>query len=410
MAYETLVILVCICGVFSYINVRFLKLPPTIGVMLLSFALSLLILVAGSSFPWFSHFIVTLVGNIDFGKVLMKVMLGFLLFAGAIHIDAAALRKQMLAIIALSTISTVLSTAIIACALYYLLPVFHLAVPLIYCFLFAALISPTDPVAVLAILKKANLPPSLGLKIAGESLFNDGVAVVIFVSILEIAQIGYDNVSAGTIALSFLREAGGGLLYGAALGYLGYWAISTIDNYQVEVLITIGTVMGGYFIADLIHVSGPLAMVVAGIILGNKARKSAMSEISRDYTGKFWELMDEMLNAILFLLVGFEMLVIQMNGTLLVAGCVVILIVLLARWLSVWLPISLLSLGMKFEKNVVTILTWGGLRGGLSIALALSLPQNEYHGPLLAIAYIVVVFSIAVQGLSLVKYSNRLLQ
>lgn len=244
---------------------------------------------------------------------------------------------------------------------------------------------------------------------AGESLFNDGVAVVIFVSLLEISQIGYDKLSAGTIALSFLREAGGGLLYGAFLGYLGYWAIRTIDNYQVEVLITIGTVMGGYFIADLIHVSGPLAMVVAGIILGNKARKSGMSDISMDYTGKFWELMDEILNAILFLLVGFEMLVIKMDGPLLLAGCAVIVIALLARWLSVALPISILSLGMKFEKNVIGILTWGGLRGGLSIALALSLPQNAWHDPLLAITYIVVVFSIAVQGFSLIKFSHKLL-
>ncbi len=409
MAYEALVILVCICGVFSYINVRFLKLPPTIGVMLLSLVLSLLVLAAGSSFPWFSNFIVTLIGGIDFGKLLMKVMLGFLLFAGAIHIDATALRKQMLSVIALSTIGTVLSTAIIAVSLFYMLPLFHLQIPLIYCLLFAALISPTDPVAVLAILKKAKLPQSLELKIAGESLFNDGVAVVIFVSLLEISQIGYDKLSAGTIALSFLREAGGGLLYGAFLGYLGYWAIRTIDNYQVEVLITIGTVMGGYFIADLIHVSGPLAMVVAGIILGNKARKSGMSDISMDYTGKFWELMDEILNAILFLLVGFEMLVIKMDGPLLLAGCAVIVIALLARWLSVALPISILSLGMKFEKNVIGILTWGGLRGGLSIALALSLPQNAWHDPLLAITYIVVVFSIAVQGFSLIKFSHKLL-
>jgi len=409
MAYEALVILVCICGVFSYINVRVLKLPPTIGVMLLSLVLSLLVLAAGSSFPWFSNFIVTLIGGIDFGKLLMKVMLGFLLFAGAIHIDATALRKQMLSVIALSTIGTVLSTAIIAVSLFYMLPLFHLQIPLIYCLLFAALISPTDPVAVLAILKKAKLPQSLELKIAGESLFNDGVAVVIFVSLLEISQIGYDKLSAGTIALSFLREAGGGLLWGAFLGYLGYWAIRTIDNYQVEVLITIGTVMGGYFIADLIHVSGPLAMVVAGIILGNKARKSAMSDISMDYTGKFWELMDEILNAILFLLVGFEMLVIKMDGPLLLAGCAVIVIALLARWLSVALPISVLSLGMKFEKNVIGILTWGGLRGGLSVALALSLPQNAWHDPLLAITYIVVVFSIAVQGFSLVKFSHKLL-
>jgi CPA1 family monovalent cation:H+ antiporter len=289
---------------------------------------------------------------------------------------------------------------------YGLFPLFSINIPFIYCLLFGALISPTDPIAVLAILKEAKIPASLELKISGESLFNDGVAVVIFISIAEVAKSGdFSFVSVGVL---FLQEAVGGLLFGALLGYIGYWALKPIDDYKVEVLITLAIVAGGYFLAGYLHISGPLAMVVAGIITGNKIKREGMSDVSRDYLDKFWELIDEILNAVLFLLIGLEMLVIKVNPILLIIGGIVIVIVLLARWVSVAIPVSLMRYRIKFEDNAVAILTWGGLRGGLSVAMALSLGNNMHRDEFVLITYIVVVFSIFIQGLTIGKVAKRL--
>ena len=278
----------------------------------------------------------------------------------------------------------------------------------IYCLLFAALISPTDPIAVLAILKQSGLSKSLELKIAGESLFNDGVAVVIFLTIMEVAQAGIGNLSVRDISVLFIMQTGGGLLYGLLLGYLSFYALRAIDKYEVEVMVTIATVMGGYLLADYLHVSGPLAMVVAGIVIGNNSKKTIMSIITRDYIYKFWELIDEILNAVLFLLVGFEMLVIKVDKTIIIISLITIIIVLFARWVSVAVPVSLLRFKMKFEKHAIAILTWGGLRGGLSVALALSLPPEMHRDQFVCITYVVVVFSIIVQGLSIGKLYRRL--
>lgn len=309
-----------------------------------------------------------------------------------------------------ATIGTILSTFIVGGLMFLIFKLFHLPIRFIYCLLFGALISPTDPIAVLGILRKAKIPPSLELKISGESLFNDGVAVVIFITILEIAVGGTVDLSFADVALLFLKEAGGGLLLGALIGFIGYRALRSVDNYQVEVLITLAVVMGGYALADVLRVSGPLAMVVAGIITGNMGKETAMSDITRDYVGKFWEVIDEILNAILFLLIGFEMLVIKWTPQLFLIGSITILIVLLARWVSVAIPVFFLQFKNTFEKNALPILTWGGLRGGISVALALSLPKEMFNEEFAAITYIVVVFSIIVQGLTIGKLARKLTQ
>jgi len=290
---------------------------------------------------------------------------------------------------------------------YYLFQLFNLPIPYIYCLLFGALISPTDPISVMGVLKQAGIPKSLELKIAGESLFNDGVGVVIFLTILEVAVNGTANFSIAGTAVLFLREAGGGLLFGAGVGYLAYFLIKSIDNYRVEVLITLTVVMCGYPLADHFHLSGPLAIIVAGIILGTKGKQAGLSDISLDYLGKFWDLLDEIFNAVLFLLIGLQMLVIKISPVIVLIGCIMIVMVLLARLFSVSLPLMFLRVWIKLEKNAVLILTWGGLRGGLSVAMALSLPQAMHRDEFVLITYIIVVFSIIVQGLTIGKLARR---
>lgn len=376
--------------------------------MLISLLVSLLIIVTGLIHPSFFSKITQLIKTIDFNTALMKVMLGFLLFAGAIHIDAKKLKHEAAAIITFSTIGVLISTFVIAALLYVVTKWFEMPIDFIYCLLFGALISPTDPIAVLGILKRSKIPKTLELKITGESLFNDGVGVVIFITIYEITKIGFQNVSALQIAWLFLKEAGGGIVYGFLLGYAGFWALRSIENYIIEVLITLAIVMGGYALAGYLHISGPLAMVVAGIITGNKTLEAGMSDVTRDYIDKFWEMIDEVMNAILFMLIGFEMLLIPFNLTLFWLGCTTIIIVLFARFTSVAIPIFFLRFAKTFEQNAIPILTWGGLRGGISVALALSLPASSYSEVFVSITYIVVLFSIIVQGLTIGKFAKKL--
>lgn len=407
-SYEVFVFIIFLAAVFSYVNYRFIKWSPTIGIMALSLGTAIILMVSAKIFPDRSTWLIDVISSIDFHSLLMDGMLSLLLFAGSIHIDAARLNKQRLPIITLATAGILISTLLIGTFLYYVFGAFNLDVGYIYCLLFAALISPTDPIAVLAILKQAGIQKTLEMKIAGESLFNDGVAVVVFLTILEIANIGVDKMSVADISLLFLREAGGGLVYGLLLGYAGFYAVSSIDKYDVEVMITIAIVMGGYLLADKLHISGPLAIVVTGIVMGTKGRKSGISDVARDYLHKFWELIDEMLNAILFMLIGFEMLVVKTDRTTLLIGVICIAVVLLARWVSVALPITLLRYKMRFEKNAIAILTWGGLRGGLSVALALSLPLDMHRDLFVSITYVVVVFSILVQGLTISPLYRKL--
>jgi len=406
--YNLITVIIVLTAVFGYINFRFIKLPATIGIMLISLVVSLLVIATGWLHPGLFLKTTDVIRTIDFNTALMKVMLAFLLFAGAIHIDLKQLKEESVAIITFSTIGVLVSTFIIAALMFVVTKWFGIPIDFIYCLLFGALISPTDPIAVLGILKKAKIPPTLEMKISGESLFNDGVAVVIFITIYEIIKVGYDNVSALQIGWLFLKEAGGGLIFGLLLGYIGFWALKSIDNYVIEVLVTLAIVMGGYALAGYLHISGPLAMVVAGIVTGNKSLEKGTSDVTRDYIDKFWEMMDEVLNAILFLLIGFEMLIIPFNQTLFWLGCVTIVIVLLARFVSVAMPIAVLRFGKAFERNAIPILTWGGLRGGISVALALSLPKSSYSEVFVSITYIVVLFSIIVQGLTIGKFAKKL--
>lgn len=407
--YTIITIIISISAVFAYINFRFIKLPVTIGIMVLSLAFSVLLVTIGHYTPSISNNLISIIHSIDFHELLMNMMLSFLLFAGAIHINLADLKKELAPVIILASIGILISTFIIGAIVYYLFIAFNNPIDFLYCLLFGALISPTDPIAVLGILKKAGIAKSMELKISGESLFNDGMAVVVFLAIYQLASPSAGAVSTSDIVELFLIETGGGLLYGLLLGYVGFWLLRSIDSYQVEVLITIAIVMGGYSLAHTLHVSGPLAMVVAGIITGNKGKALAMSDVTRDYLGKFWELIDDILNTILFLLIGFEVLVIKVNATILLIGGIVIVVVLFARWVSVAFPIMLLKLRMKFEKNAIAILTWGGLRGGISVALALSLPSEMYRNEFVTITYVVVIFSIIVQGLTIGKVSKKLM-
>ncbi|WP_323519999.1 sodium:proton antiporter, partial [Mucilaginibacter sp. 10I4] len=405
---EIISITIVLAALFAYINYRVIKWPPTIGIMALSLICSVVLVALGNSKSLLSEKAIQLANSVDFQDVLMNFMLSFLLFAGAIHIDAGKLKAERWPVLLLATIGILISTFLVGGMTWLLFRFFGMPIPFIYCLLFGSLISPTDPIAVMGILKQAKIPESLEVKIAGESLFNDGVAVVIFISIAQIARSPGGAFSIVEIGKLFLHEAVGGLAFGAVLGYLGFLALRSIDEYKVEVLITLAIVMGGYNLASHLHVSGPLAMVVAGIITGNKARDGGMSDETRDYLGKFWHLVDEILNAVLFLFIGLEMLIIKIETTVMIIGGISILIVLLARWISVIFPVLLLRYKIKFENNAIAILTWGGLRGGISVALALSLGANMHRDKFVLITYIIVVFSILVQGLTIGKLAQKL--
>ncbi|MGE7774257.1 cation:proton antiporter [Chitinophaga sp. NPDC101104] len=408
--YYSFSILICLASLFAYINHRFMKLPSTIGIMLMAILVSIGIRFAGNSiFPGMTGKLMKLLSEFDFTEVLMGAMLNFLLFAGAIHVNFADLRKQRLPVLTFSTLSVILSTFVIGFVLHFIVPWFGIELPFIYCLLFGALISPTDPIAVLGILKKADVPKSLETKIAGESLFNDGVAVVLFAVILQLAESATMDVSLAHVSWLLAKEALGGLALGAILGFSASKAIKSIDDYIISALITMSVVMGGYMIAHTMHISGPLTMVAAGLIIGNFGRRVAMSNQTRDYLAKFWELIDEILNAILFLFIGFELLMIKDLESYWLISTVTILVVLFARFLSIYLPSLVVPFNPPLSRGSLTILVWGGLRGGVSIALVLSLASGPYKEILLEMTYFVVVFSIMVQGLSVGKVAGKVL-
>ncbi len=387
-------------GLMAFVNQRWLKLPPTIGIMVASMLFSILLSVVGSSvidlLPGFKNTI----HNLHFENLVLHILLGFLLFAGAFHLDADLLKKELVPIITLSTVSTFISTAIMGAFMYYLLPLFHFTAPLLDCLMFAAVLSPTDPIAVLAILRKAGLNKNLEMKIAGESLFNDGVAVVVFVLLLKVSVLGTASLNAGSITLLFVRQALGGLAFGAGIGVFTNYLIRQSRQYEMAILITVGVVMGGYRIAELLELSGPLAMVVAGIVVGNKQRR----ERGMSHLVHFWEMMDEIFNTILFMLMGFEMLLIHFNLVWVGLGAIAIVALLLARWASVIIPYRFIRRWADFEQHAVSILTWGGLRGGLSVAMALSLPEGNLKSVFVTVTYVIVVFSIVVQGLTIGRF------
>jgi len=407
--YYSFSVLIVLASFFAYLNLRYLKLPSTIGIMIIAMITSILLVITGSLFPkTFTHFS-TLLQDVDFTEVLMGAMLNFLLFAGAIHINLKDLREQRGPVIIFSTVSVVISTFAVGFILFYVAPLMGLEIPFIFCLLFGALISPTDPIAVMGVLKEAKVKKSLETKVAGESLFNDGVAVVFFAVILQLAEGTNVDISFTSISWLLIKEALGGFLLGTLLGIGSSNAIRKIDDYKVSVLITLSVVMGGYLIAHAMHISGPLTMVAAGIVIGNYGKMTAMSETTKDYLNKFWELIDEILNAILFLFIGFELLIIKNVTFYWQIGMVSILIVLFARFISIYIPVLVIPFKNKFSTGTIKVLVWGGLRGGVSIALVLSMNEGPYKATLVAITYFVVVFSIIVQGLTVGKVATRVL-
>lgn len=456
--FEISSIVIALSALFGYINVRLLKLPNTIGLMIIAILFTAVLLVSSLFSPVLINSAQSLIRAINFEEVLMDVMLGFLLFAGAMHTNFDQLRVQRWPVLAFATLGVLSSTFLVGAASFLVLDYLGLPMKFIHCLLFGALISPTDPIAVLGILKQAGVPKKLETKIVGESLFNDGVGVVVFLTIFSIATGGahpgpahsvenhaaveepaephlttvgfspaleggpadshsidthpaenHAGVDAFSVAKLFFVEVGGGIVLGLILGYGTYLLLRTIDDYEIEVMITLACVMGGCSLAQYLHLSAPLAMVVAGLIVGNDTvRGTAMSKQTEIYVDKFWELIDILLNAILFVLIGLEILVLQVEQQYVIAGLVAIAIVLVSRYLSLILPVTFFAKRLQFVPHTTTIMTWGGLRGGISIALALILPE-ECRPVFLTITYIVVVFSIIVQGLSVGGLAKRLI-
>ncbi len=424
---STVVVLSAICG---YINVRFLKLPNAIGLMIVSIAATFLLAASSWIDPGPFDAVQAWVRKIDFEHVLLDILLGFLLFAGALHTNFEQLHRYRWPVLVFATIGVVVSTSIAAGLMYWALSWIGLSVPFLHCLLFGALISPTDPIAVMGILRKAKVPKSLEIKIVGESLFNDGVGVVLFLTILSIVNAGghatgteteiikeagehaLEGAGAGWLGIVQLlsQEVLGGLALGLALGWITYKLMKSIDDYEIEVIITLACVMGGYSLAHYLHVSAPLAMVAAGLFVGNDiVRGSAMSRVTEQYVDKFWELTDVMLNVVLFVMIGLEVLILNMAKEYLWASAFAVGIVLLARFISLIVPIQFFRRRLEFSPYATTLMAWGGLRGGISIALALSLPPTANRDLFLTVTYGVVVFSIVVQGLSIGALAKRLL-
>lgn len=403
-------IFLSITALLAYLNRRYVGLPPAIGVMAIALVLSLLNMLADKlGFHTLSLLEQSLVEAVDFSELLMQGMLSLLLFAGAIHVNLKQLRAYRWQVASLAVIGTALSTVIIGVALWGISSLTGLQLPFIYCLIFGALISPTDPIAVLGILSSVGAPKNVELVMSGESLFNDGVSVVLFSLLLGMLA-GTEVPTVSGAATLLLREAGGGALLGALMGYIIYLMLKSIDSYQEEVLLTLAAVLGGYALAIALEVSGPLAMVVMGLIIGNQGRSSAMSEETERNLDMFWELLDEILNAVLFVLIGLEVILLHFTHTLLGVAGLVILLTLAARLLTVGLPVALLNSLFRLPKGAWAVLTWGGLRGGISVALALSLPPGEIRDTLVSLTYLVVVFSILVQGTSVGKLTSRVMR
>lgn len=401
--------LFAISSLFSYINARWIKLPGVIGVMLLAIFSALITVFAGKMFPQFTKLITDLTASIDFSSTLLDILLGFLLFASALHFDIKKLRSNLKGVVMISTVGVLLSTLIFASVFYYVAGLIGIDIPFIYCLIFGALISPTDAVAVAALLKKTKMPGRLETIINGESLFNDGIGIVLFITFVGLAATPGASLSLQHTALLFAQEVFGGLLLGLALGWITLKMIQSIQDFQTVVMISFTLVMIISLIGSLLHVSIPLAVVAAGLLIGSSPlSRSAESKLS-DYLDQIWKLFDELLNTILFVLIGLQMVSVSFSAAYFIAGGIAILILLLARLLSIVLPVVLLKHSLQIEYNSVLILTWGGLRGGISVALALSLPPSPYRELILTACFCIVVFSIIVQGLTLNKVVNKLI-
>ncbi|WP_297693782.1 sodium:proton antiporter [uncultured Eudoraea sp.] len=402
-------ILVFISAFFGYLNVRFIKLPNTIGLTVITILFTLGVF----ALSYFDDTLLNaeryIITHIDFRSVLLDIMLSFLLFAGALHTDLQKLRELRWPILIFATFGVLVSTFLVGTIIFYMLHGIGIEVQFINCLLFGALISPTDPIAVLGILKKANVPKKLEIKIVGESLFNDGVGVVIFLTIFGIASGSSGDFSMTDVLILFIHEVGGGLLLGALLGWVTVRLMKSIDDYDIEVIITLATVMTGTIVAQYLHISAPLAMVVAGLVVGgNTARQLAMSELTENYVDKFWELIDILLNTLLFVLIGMELLVLDLEPEYIMAGLLAIPIALICRYASLIIPVNVFAKRLDFVPNTNLIMTWGGLRGAISIALALGLTYEMHRELFLVMTYVVVIFSIIVQGLTVGKLVKKL--
>lgn len=392
--------LVGLSALLSYLNARFVRLPGTIGLVVLTLALTLTTLVAGSLSTRFAHLLVSITEQIDFTRTLLEVMLGFLLFAAALQVNINELKQQFRAVLVMSTVGVVLSTALIGVGFYWLTSALGLPVPLLACFLFGALISPTDPVAVGAVLKQSPIPRRLETIIAGESLFNDGVGLVLFVSLQEVADPNVVFAFSDAVVL-FAQEVFGGIALGLLFGYVAYRLIKASDDFQTVVLLSLALVMLISVVANTLHLSVPLAEVAAGLLLGRRLQSSTRTDSPKQYLNRFWHLIDELLNTILFVMIGLQVVVLPFLSDYLLIGICSVVLVVAARWLSIALPFLLQFQLSRQPRGSLRILTWAGLRGGISIALALSLPDSSYRELILASCYGVVLFSIIGQGLTL---------
>ncbi|MGH1480207.1 MAG: cation:proton antiporter [Geminicoccales bacterium] len=406
--FEAAAVLVVVAAVLGYINYLFFRMPQTIGLTVMGAVASLLMILLDRAVPvlGLGDAVRSFLGNIEFDDVLLNAMLSFLLFAGALHINLEVLLTRRWAVLAMALFGVIISTFVVGLGFKGLTMLLGVEVPMVWCLVFGALISPTDPVAVLGILKSARVPPELEAKIGGESLFNDGVGVVVF-SICLAAAVGESEFSIGHALELFVVEAFGGALLGLVTGWIGYKSMKAIDEHNLEVLISLAVVMGGYALALRLHVAGPIAMAIAGLLIGNYGTRFAMSDRTRQHLTSFWSLVDEILNSVLFLLIGMEIAAIVLDQTYIVAGLIAIPLVLFARFLAVGVPFSLLKPFNDFTKGAFPVLVWGGLRGGISIALALTLPDGPVTDFILTVTYVVVIFSVVVQGATMGMTARR---
>lgn len=405
--YYLFIIVITIATIFSYLNYRFIKWPAPIAVMAFSLVLSVILMLLRSFYPHLTSIVSNAIGSINFYDLLMRVFLGFILFAGAYKIPVTQLRKVWKPVTALALLATFIAAFMAGALLFLLLYALGIDIPLLHCLLFGALIAPTDPVAVLGIIRKMGIPASIEMKIAGESIFNDAIAIVLFTLLYKVAA-GNETANLANGVLEFFKETGGGILWGVVLAGIGFFSLQSIDNYKVEILITLVIVMGGYAVAHYLQISGPIAMVIAGLITGSHSRKHGLSQGSEKYVSLFWGLVEDFLNLILFLLIGFEILVIPFNGIIYLIALAAILPVLVARLVAVFLTVTIFK--KWFERHSALLLTWCALRGGISIALALSLHPGMHRYYFVIITYVVAVFSIIVQGLTVKKLIRRLEQ
>ncbi len=406
--FAIITVLFAISAIFSYATNRWTKLPGVIGVMLMAIIMAIISFIAAKSFPGLYSFISGFSASIDFSKAMLDVMLGFLLFASALHFDVQKLKENIRGVLMISTVGVLLSALIFGGSLFYIMKMLHFDLPLIYCFLFGALVSPTDAVAVAALLKKSKMPKRLEHIITGESLFNDGIGLVLFITFLELASSPDKTFSLEGAVLLFAQEVFGGLFLGALIGWIGYKMMRSINDFQTILLISISVVMIITKTALLLHVSGPLAVVAAGLLVGSRPFSDDPQVRTSEFLEKIWGIMDELLNTILFVMIGLQMVLVHITKDFFLIGIIAVFLLLMARALSIILPIVLLRRSMKLKYNNILILTWGGLRGGISVALALSLPESPYRGLILTASFIIVVFSVVVQGLTLNKVVNKL--